>query len=183
MLRSYESGDERLEASIGFYERDANTEYPVAIGDSIPYIEKYRHQHSNEFETPDNFPVFRYAETLLLLAESINESNGGPTSEAYSALNRVRERAGLNDLSGLSQGEFREAVQEELRVELAFENKRWYNLLRTGDMVDVMQPHGEEQRQLTPRLTSSTYQVQGKNLLPIPFREVRLNNLEQNANW
>lgn len=183
MIEAYESGDERLDASVGFYVRDENTQYPEAIGDSIPYVEKYRHEHSVEFETPDNFPVFRYAETLLLLAEALNETNGGPTSEAYTALNNVRERAGLSSLSGLSQEEFREAVYQEQRIELAYENKRWYNLLRTDRMVDVMQPHGQEMRDLIPRLTPSTYQVDGKQRLPIPFREVRLNNLEQNSGW
>lgn len=183
MLEAYESGDERLDASVGFYAQDDNTQYPEAINDSIPYIEKYRHEHSVQFETPDNFPVFRYSEALLLLAEAINETNGGPTSEAYTALNNVRGRADLNGLSGLSHDEFQEAVYQEQRVELAFENKRWYNLLRTDRMVDVMQPHGQRMQQLIPRLSSSTYQVEGKQRLPIPTREVRLNDLEQNPNW
>jgi hypothetical protein len=182
MLDSYEQGDERLQASIGFYVKEENSQFPVAIGDSIPYVEKYRHEHGIEFETPDNFPVFRYAEALLLLAEAINETDG-PTSEAFSALNAVRDRAGLDPLSGLSQDQFREAVHEEQQVELAFENKRWYDLLRTGRMVEVMRPHGQRMLQLIPRLTPSTYQVEGKQRLPIPAREVRLNNLEQNPNW
>lgn len=73
---------------------------------------------------------FRYAEVLLGLAEALNES-AGPIQEVYGAINEVRTRVGLPVLQpGLSQSEMREVIRRERRVELAFEEKRWYDLLR-----------------------------------------------------
>jgi hypothetical protein len=77
-----------------------------------------------------NWPVYRYAETLLLHAEAENEANG-PTN-AYSSINLVRARAGLPPLAGLTQAQFRDAVRQERSFELAFESKRLFDLKRWG---------------------------------------------------
>src|SRR5690606_10315969 len=117
----------------------------------IPFITKYYHP---PFEingrTNDNWPIYRYADVLLMLAEALNEE--GKTDEAYEYINTVRTRAGLDILVGLNQDEFREAVYHEERVELAFENKRWFDLLRTGRALEVMTKHGEEERSRLPRV-------------------------------
>ncbi|MDB4891819.1 MAG: hypothetical protein JWL61_3674 [Gemmatimonadetes bacterium] len=77
-----------------------------------------------------NWPVYRYAETLLLHAEAENEANG--PAAAYVSLNAVRARAGLPPLSGLTQATFRDAVRQERSWELAFESKRLFDLKRWG---------------------------------------------------
>jgi hypothetical protein len=77
-----------------------------------------------------NWPVYRYAETLLLQAEAENEARG--PALAYAALNAVHTRAGLPALSGLSQAQFRDAVRQERSWELAFESKRLFDLKRWG---------------------------------------------------
>lgn len=77
-----------------------------------------------------NWPVYRYAETLLLQAEAENEARG--PAGAYTAINLVRARAGLPALSGLSQAQFRDAVRQERSWELAFESKRLFDLKRWG---------------------------------------------------
>jgi hypothetical protein len=118
-----------------------------------------------------------------MLAEALNEL--GRTGEAYAYVDQVRGRAGLAPLpAGLAQDQFRDAVQHEQRVELAFENKRWYQLLRTDRAVAVMNPHGEQMKQLMPRLSDAAYQVQPYMLrYPVPAREVRLNGFAQNPGW
>lgn len=79
--------------------------------------------------SPMNFPVLRFADVLLMRAEALNEL--GRTPEAEIDLNRVRGRAGLDDIvPGLSQADFREAVLGERRLELAFEGQRWFDLIR-----------------------------------------------------
>ena len=182
MVRAYEDGDERKEASIAFYENPDNRQYDVAIGDSIPFIAKYYHEFSTQGQTAENWPVYRYADALLMYAEALNEQ--GQTGQAHTYLNQVRERAGLEPLGGLSQQEFREAVHHEQRVELAFENHRWYQLKRTDRALEVMSAHGEEMVEQYERLTPIAYDIaEYKLLYPIPFREVRLNNLEQNPGW
>lgn len=73
---------------------------------------------------------FRYAEVLLGYAEALNETSG-PDASVYDAVNQVRARVDLPALTeGLSQDEMRTAIHRERRVELAFEEKRWYDLLR-----------------------------------------------------
>ena len=79
----------------------------------------------------------RYAEVLLNFAEASNEVNGadavpsGSTLSARTAINLIRARAGMPDLeSGMSQDAMREAIRYERRVELAFEEHRFYDVRR-----------------------------------------------------
>ncbi len=72
---------------------------------------------------------FRYAEILLNFAEAQNEVSG-PTAEVYEAVNAVRQRAGMPTLSGLSQEQMRERIWNERRVELAFEEHRYFDVRR-----------------------------------------------------
>jgi hypothetical protein len=94
-----------------------------------------------------NFPVIRYAEVFLLYAESLNELNGGPSGDAYTALNIIRARAYNSytgngnytdhtyDLAtGLSQSDFRDAVFTERRKEFIQESQRWFDLVRRTDL-------------------------------------------------
>lgn len=183
MVMLYEEGDERKEASLGFYVAEENSQYDVAIGDSIPYIKKFVHPFEERGRTDENWPVYRYAHVLLMLAEAHLET--GNSSEALTYINSLRERAGLNALAaGMDTNELREALYREQRVELAFENHRWFDLLRTGRAMEVMNAHGEVQKAEQLRLSDAAYQVEEYKLLyPIPQREVRLNNFEQNPGW
>ncbi len=82
--------------------------------------------------SPLNFPVLRYADVLLMKAEALNEL--GRTAEAEVPLNRVRNRAELDDIpSGLDKDAFRQAVIHERRMELAFEGQRWFDLIRVNN--------------------------------------------------
>ena len=106
-----------------------------------PYINKYNDERSLPFSGPAdgelNFKILRYADVLLMLAEAINEQ-GGPTQEAYDAINMVRQRAGLPNLAGLTQGSFRDAILQERAWELAYEGHRKFDLARTGKLVDIV---------------------------------------------
>lgn len=77
------------------------------------------------------WPYLRLAEIYLTYAEAVNEFNGGPNAEAYDAVNKVRNRVGLNNLTpGLSKVAFREAVLTERALEFGFEEVRWYDIIR-----------------------------------------------------
>lgn len=82
--------------------------------------------------------VIRYADILLMYAEALNEANKGPVADAYTAINQVRKRAGLSDLSGLAYETFKTAVYNEERLESPFEGHRWFDLLRTDRALTVM---------------------------------------------
>ncbi|WPP50058.1 RagB/SusD family nutrient uptake outer membrane protein [Catalinimonas niigatensis] len=183
IVMTYEEGDERKKASVGFFVAEENGQYDVAIGDSIPYIKKFVHSFEARGRTDENWPVYRYAHVLLMLAEAHLEI--GNTSETLDYVNQVRERASLNALTeGISTDDLREAVYHEQRVELAFENHRWFDLLRTGRAMEVMNAHGEVQKTEQSRLSDAAYNIlEYKMLYPIPQREIRLNNFEQNPGW
>ena len=185
MVRAYETGDLRKNASIGYYVSATNrADLDVVFNDSVPYIKKYWHPYAIAGRANDNFPVYRYAETLLNLAESLNEL--GRTAEALPLINQVRVRAGLPALAGLSQAAFRDAVFREQRVELAFENKRWFQLVRTGRAIPIMTAHGAEIIAYSGvlRRSAGTYAVTPQKLLfPIPQREVTVNALPQNPGY
>jgi hypothetical protein len=79
-----------------------------------------------------NFVYYRYAEILLNYAEAQNES-AGPDASVYEAVNAVRIRPGTDLpelLPGLSQSDMRDAIRHERRIELSYEAKRLYDLLR-----------------------------------------------------
>jgi hypothetical protein len=76
-----------------------------------------------------NYQVIRYADILLMYAEAQNEAVG-PDMSVYSAINAVRERAGMPDIpAGLSQDQMRQTIRQERRIEFACEGY-YYNDIR-----------------------------------------------------
>ncbi len=76
----------------------------------------------------------RLADVILLYAEALNE-NGTASASVLSLLDPIRTRAGLANLDAnvlISQAAVRQAIQDERRLELAFEGQRWFDLVRTG---------------------------------------------------
>lgn len=126
------------------------------------------------------FPIFRFADALLMYAEALNEQNNGPNLQAYQAINQVRMRANLDaplenqldPLAGLDYQSFKEAVYHERRMELAHEGHRWIDLVRTGQMEVVMGAH--LQRSIEPFRT----------IWPIPNDEIDANpQMTQNPGY
>lgn len=77
----------------------------------------------------ENLIVLRYAEILLTYAEAKNEYSG-PDQSVYDALNAVRNRGGLPNVSGKDQSALRELIRTERHIELCFENKRYFDIMR-----------------------------------------------------
>jgi hypothetical protein len=200
MIAAYEAGDKRLDESIAVIEGtlNSNTDFiPERIVSIVGYagppagkiakrfIKKYLHPpYTLVNNTKDNWPVFRYADVLLMLAESLNETN--KSGEALPHLNRVRRRAGLlNDITTTDQAQLREIIAKERRVELAFENKRWLDLVRTNKAVAVMNAHGLVMKATYGYLLPTSYNVNDNKLVfAIPFAERQINNkLTQNLGY
>jgi hypothetical protein len=188
MIAAYEEGDQRKEVSLK--EGYTNNEGEWV---SVPYINKYNHPHSIRGRTNDNWPVLRYADVLLMLAEAINEQSG-PTADAYDYLNEVRKRADLDELSGLDKESFRSAVLHERRVELAFENHRWFDLKRTktpNELAAFLNAYGafERSNPTTDRggipFSGADFQFEPHEaLFPIPADQLMINSdLTQNPGY
>lgn len=177
MIDSYEAGDKRKDISMGAGYKDADSNFVA-----IPYVKKYNHGFTDVGRTNDNFPVLRYADVMLMIAECLNEQAFATGGEAFTLLNDVRARAGLGPKTGVaSQDAFRDAIFQERKVELAFESHRWYDLVRSGKAVEVMNAHGVKQKALSTLIPANGYQITpNKLLLPIPQTDVNLDNLTQN---
>ncbi len=155
LIDAYESGDLRFDATFDGVEPD-NTGWPIKYGVENSF---------SEDDAANNWIVFRYADVLLMLAEAVGEG-----SEAYGFINQVRNRAGLPSIDGSSPGTFTQKLLQERRVELAFENHRWADLLRLGVAESVMSAQGKP--------------INGKVLFAIPQRELDLNsNFSQNPGY
>lgn len=184
LIAAYEVGDKRLDASIGIAEGTYNSssllsisanksvvDYTPAAGKvGVPYIKKFLNKHTDANNTNDNWPIYRYADALLLLAEAQNEQ--GKTSEAMDNLNLVRDRADIDRITNANSSQLKEIIAHERRIELAFENHRWLDLVRTGAAKDVMNAYGARLKATHPYLSADTYQVTDSKLLfPIPQAE------------
>ncbi len=122
-----------------------------------PFCRKYTDYNSNTFRTSANIYLIRFAEVALTYAEA-----AGPTESGYKWINRVRNRAGLDDLStGLSIEDFRKAVWDEVELELAFEGHGIYELRRTNQVLE--------------KITNKTVKEDYAYFFPIPQRELDLN--------
>ena len=84
------------------------------------------------------FCMLRYSDILLIYAEAANQAEGAPSKAAYNAINEVRERAGMANLSNLSMSQFDKAVLDERNWELAFECNRWFDLCRRHILKETM---------------------------------------------
>ncbi|WP_114748666.1 RagB/SusD family nutrient uptake outer membrane protein [Pleomorphovibrio marinus] len=140
IIEAFEEGDERLDVSIGYVDLLGS----LRENKTYPYIKKYAKPHSLHNIHGMNWPIYRYAEVLLFLAEALNEQ--GNSGEAATYLNMVRNRAGLENTTASSQTDMREAIFRERRVELAFENKRWFDLTRTDRYMEVITDFGQRAR-------------------------------------
>lgn len=78
-----------------------------------------------------NWILYRYADVLLMKAEALSQK--GDYVSAYRIINEIRERAGVGAISiANTPTAYEDAILEERALELAFEGKRWFDLLRMG---------------------------------------------------
>ena len=142
-----------------------------------------------------NIPIIRYAEVILFYAEAQNEL--GNSGEAYKAINTVRKRAGLPDLTAaLSKDNFRDSLFLERRIEFAHEEtSRWFDLVRLNGSGDylinkaiplLVDPKKGAPKDSWCKLKAANFAANPKKflLLPIPLTEIQANpNLVQNPGW
>lgn len=132
---------------------------------------------------PLNNKQIRYADVLLMLAEARIES--GKAADALPLLNKVRERAGLADLTTAD----RKALRHERRCELAMEGHRWFDLVRwEGVEGNGLKAHMDAYK-LTETKDAQSHMnefIKDKHeIFPIPHEEIQLNPtaMEQNPGY
>ena len=164
------------------------------------YVKKYLFPVTLVDDGESDWPVLRYADILLMLAEA-----QGYTQVSLDLMNSIRTRAGLPNYtmaSITSVAQFEQALSNERRVEFAFENQRWFDLVRfnttmtTVTAVQTMKDHFSDEYYNHYRLyvapaptlaeLHANVSKPGRLLLPIPQREIDTNTqlvIEQNQGY
>jgi hypothetical protein len=143
-----------------------------------PYIQKYWDREAEpgkqNGESDADFIYLRYADVLLMYAEALNEIHSGPDAAAYDAIDQVRTRAGINELTpNLDYQEFKDSLLLERRWEFVMEGHRWYDLVRFGKL-------REEVLKAKPEANVKDYNI----LFPVPQKERYYNpKLTQNEGY
>ena len=175
LYKSFADGDTRRDVTImkDFTYSDGST---LVFSESAKYPYYFckfwdREAEPNGQNSNQNYPYMRYSELLLIYAEALNEVHDGPTTEAYDAINKVRDRAfqdngsGDHDLKNLDYAGFRKAVLDERRWELTLEGSRWFDLVRlSADFAGEVK-----------RAKPAAYVADKHKLYPIPQYERLLN--------
>lgn len=170
--------DARRSATIAFY--------GVGTGANL-YVKKFLNPVVIANDGESDWPVIRYADVLLMMAEA-----QGFTAASIGLVNQVRVRTGLGVLPGSvnTVASFEKALADERRLEFAFENQRWYDLVRYGttmttiNAVQTMKDHFAHLYTIhystytapTPTLAQlQSYVTTDHLLLPIPQHEIDTN--------
>ena len=131
------------------------------VGDSGYYQKKKMNPDAPPADNANgtNFIYYRYAEVLLNYAEAQNEASG-PDASVYDAINKIRARGGIPDLEpGLNKEQMRAAIRNERRVELCFEGKRFFDIIRwkTAEVVMNQPRHNMVIRNSVPADNSGVW--------------------------
>lgn len=190
LYNSYAATDQRRSVNIGNF---------GTVSKPIYYVNKYISVVAVVNDAENDWPVLRYSDVLLMSAEA-----NGNSPASLASINLVHTRAGLTALTAAATSTpatFEKALANERRWELAFENQRFFDLLRfnktttTLTIEKTMFDHFTTMYPLhyknypAPRLTLAEIQSDANTnrmLLPIPQYEIDTNPhvaIEQNPGY
>lgn len=188
--QSFQYGETDSKSKIGDREKTSATSmYDRNCG---KWRREYEADKKNKNLTAINFPILRYSDVLLMIAECENETHGQPTTEAYNCINEVRKRAGISKLpQNLDTEDFRQAVKDERAMELCFEMTRRFDLIRWGEYVQNMNALVSRAQtgynwNLGPDNVFTYFNItEAYNYFPIPALEMSVNKLitKNNPGW
>ena len=185
-----------LYPGVTFTDYNGNlVQYPDALGsgyvhtDTGMHLRKFitlRENDFNNWDSPQDWIFFRYADVLLLYAEAKLET-GQVDASVYEAINTVRGRPTV-EMPPIEEGktaaELREIIRRERTVELAFEGWHYFDMKRWETLAEAVS--GDEVTKVSTGIVQYTAQFETPRhlLWPIPQSELDRNpNLKQNPGW
>ena len=185
---------------------DKRKDATIARFNSLNYVKKFLSAVMVKNDAENDFPVLRFADVLLMKAEAV-----GFDQASVDLINRIRARAGAGVYPGtgtfsaafyqypssgaeaITATTFLTKLLDERRLELAYENHRLFDLIRTGQFVTAMNAYYASEydthyKRFKPALLLTELQanINIRPLLPIPQRELDTNNeiaIEQNKGY
>jgi hypothetical protein len=172
-LFNSEGDSVRLNNSITFLDITGQFTDPNWPPNHYPFLTKY----NDPADGINDFYVIRLPDIMLLKAEALVKANDLPG--ALELVNMIRARVGLDPKTGASAEAVDKIIADERRMELAFEGHRWFDLVRTGKAIEVMNA------QVGGSGNSLNYNVQPHQLImPVPQNQIDLNpRLDQNPGY
>jgi hypothetical protein len=133
-IASFPAGDKRVAERQFFY-----TSYPSSKtpGQTVVFKNHYIYKWfdvnavTSTTKSDLNYTVYRLADVYLMYAEASNQAENGPNANAVTYVNAIRARANLAPIGALSKDAFQNEVWLQRYFELCFENKMWFDMLRT----------------------------------------------------
>lgn len=185
IIAAYTEGDVRLNVNIAQKYYNATTKQWVTTG-NCRYPAKWVSPVTTAFDGEKDWPIIRVGDIALLYAELENELYG-PSENALKYLNMIRQRAGVapyqfSDVA--DKYSFRQAIRQERRLELAFENQRWFDLMRWGEAVQTVNAYLKSET----FYSGYSYNVRSiaawQTYLPIPMSVLNISpSVAQNAGY
>ena len=175
-VASFPAGDKRAEERQFFY-----TSYPSAKspGTTVtfkgPYIYKWFDVDAvtNTVKSDLNYSLYRLADVYLMYAEASNRAEGAPNAKAIGYVNDIRQRADLAPIGSLSQDAFEKEVWLQRYFELCFENKMWFDMLRTRKVHNDVTGNWDDFVGHTTVFNATFTEKQ--LLFPVPKQEIDVN--------
>ncbi|WP_443938409.1 RagB/SusD family nutrient uptake outer membrane protein [Pedobacter sp. MW01-1-1] len=173
LVNKFETNDSRREVNVAFFTYNgcnkvtSTTAYagkflaPCGFGGTVA-------------STPNNFPLLRYADLMLMVAEAEAELNGGvATTNALNLVNTLRKnRFGTFTPAAIPSTNFLNFLFDERSRELTYEGQRWFDLVRTKRLVNAVKSsvfRGNVRNNGPTNISDRNY------VFPIPQSEI-LNN-------
>ena len=156
----------------------------ITSGTSTPIVNKFIDNLANSNDNQNDFHAIRYSDVVLMYAEALIEIGGTANLElALTHINSVRKpHSGLADLTYTTQNELRQHLRTERRRELAYEGKRYYDLIRWNIFIPTMKAHMA--KEYAKPITDYDYINTDRLLLPLPYIDLVANpNLTQNPGY
>ena len=129
-----------------------------------------------------NYTIYRLADVMLMYAEASNRAEGAPNGDAIAYVNAIRRRAQLPDIMSMSRDDFEKEVWTQRYLELCYEGKMWFDMLRTRKVRNDITKNFDDFIGHTT-VWGKTF-TENQLLFPIPQREIDNNtNLTQNKGF
>ncbi len=177
--------DKRADVNIAQKYFNSTTQEWVTTG-NCRYCKKYTNAVAAQYDGESDWPIIRVGDIALLYAELTNEISG-PSADNLKYLNMVCERAGVSTytLADLpNRYEFREAVRNERRLELAFENQRWFDLLRWRIAAQTVNNYFRSESFYSEYTYTVNDIADWQTFLPIPISVININpDVAQNTGY
>lgn len=184
-VKTYPVGDKRIQERQYYYTKytkNGSTTDTVNLGGYYIYKWFDVNAVTSTAQSDLNYTIYRLADVMLMYAEASNRAEGGPNAMAIKMVNLIRQRAGLPPIGPMSQEEFEKEVWTQRYLELAYEGKTWFDMLRTRKVRNDITGNFDDFVGHTT-VWGKTF-TENQLLFPIPLREINNNpSLVQNKGF